>query len=173
MSHFLSYKGVRETPYLHGRSLAALAAVLELADMRYEEIFQEIIKDPNYEPLRVLSEVEGTFLSLGGGSYDRVLSQEVIETLFPAFPGLDADAISGKAVEWAESSRSWLPERLRQRRDNRVGSVFLNQPEILLVGHLLSSKSSVLLPLWSGAFDVDELERIAEDLSYAVPGLGN
>ena len=168
MAHFLAYKGVRDTPYLHRRALAALAALLELADLRYEDLFQEMIGDPSYKALRVLSEIEGTFLSLGGDSFDRVLSQDVIETLDPAFPGLDADAISSKAVEWAESSRSWLVERLRRRRDNREGSIFLDQPEILLLGQLLSSHSSVLLPLWSDAFDVDELERIAENLAYPV-----
>lgn len=171
MSHFLSYKSVSETPPLHRRSVAALAALFELADMRYEELATQMIQAPGYEAMALLAEIKATHSALGGGDSDEVLSREVIEALLPAYGDQSPGSVADEIESWVNENSGWLAERLR-RADQPDASFFLGQPEVLLLAHLLRRGSMQLLPLWGGHFDVDELERLAEDLQSTVPGLG-
>lgn len=172
MEHFLNYKAVSETPYPHRRSLSALAAVLELADLRYEQLFQEMIGSPDYFAMSVLAEIEASFLTLGGEWFDRALSGAVIEAILPAYAGIanDAKAIGTRIESWVQQNKDWFPERLDRLRADRTSSVFVSQPELLLLLNLLSSGSSALAPLWSKMFDLGDLEDLASDFGYSIPG---
>lgn len=166
LSHVLQYKQESGTPQDIRRRQAMLSALFELADAEYERQHIAMVSHPDFPVLSMLSDISSEYLRLGGAEYDRTLAIRSFEALLEAYPGVPIPDVSDVVVTFARSHADWLRATYSQRRD-APGSVFLSQPESLIVAERLVSGSLALREVWDAVYDPAELDALA--FAYGLP----
>jgi ppGpp synthetase/RelA/SpoT-type nucleotidyltranferase len=166
MAHELNYKPEFDVPKALDRRVNCLSALIETCDREFSSINQEIMQLPDAQPLMVLSVLEKQFYKVSAKHYDRELSVEVIRSLLPLY---------SKEVGWFESHFEEFYNREHEKINRMhllyVGtpnrSIFLYQPEALMIFDLLEKDPFTLNDAWSQRFPERELEWLA--VAWGVP----
>jgi ppGpp synthetase/RelA/SpoT-type nucleotidyltranferase len=157
LNHELSYKTNIEIPPEVRRRLFGLAALLETADREFEAVNDQINLLPNAGPLRILAAIEKQFFKINPVAYSKELSLAVIEALRPLYP--PNDALFGPHFDIFYEEKSKKLEIVFAESVGR--SVFLSQPEALMIFDLLDNDRDALRERWSQVFPAVELEELA------------
>jgi len=160
MAHELNYKPEFEIPKALDRRVNCLSALIETCDREFSLVNKEIMQLPDAEPLTVLAVLERQFYKISARHYDRELSVDVIRNLMPLY---------SKEVGWFESYFEDFYTR-EQMKINRMHllyaetpnrSIFLYQPEALMIFDLLQKDPFILKDEWIHHFPERELEWLA------------
>ena len=160
MAHELNYKPEFAVPKSIDRRVNCLSALIETCDREFSLINKEIMQLPDAQPLMVLAALEKQFYRVSAKHYDRELSLDVIRNLLPLY---------SKEVGWLEShfEEFYTREQTKINRlhllyvDTPTRSIFLYQPEALMIFDLLEKDPFVLKDAWIQHFPERELERLA------------
>ena len=146
MAHDAIYKNEACLPDDLVRRMHLLAGLIEVADDEFLRIECEIASTPGMEAFLVLGELERHFIRLVGMEWDRELSLEVVRML----------------AEIGRTDVSLLHTVLdREQKSDLDRSVFLLQPEMLMIYERLQVDRHALQDHWNGLFPEEELVRFA------------
>ena len=157
LNHELAYKTNVELPSDIRRRLFNLAALLETADRDFESVNREISSLAEAGSLRVLAAVEKQFYKINPTAYSRELSISVIEALKPLYS--ISDTLFVNHFENFYNQHSKKLEIVFRESTGR--SLFLSQPEVLMVFDLLDKDEYALKDYWPKYFPAGELEELA------------
>jgi putative GTP pyrophosphokinase len=157
LNHELAYKTNIALPSEVRRRLFGLAALLETADREFEAVNDQINLLPNSGPFRILAAVERQFFKINPVLYSKELSIAVIEVLRPLYPANDA--------LFAPHFEDFYEQKCKKLEivfaESLGRSVFLSQPEVLMVFDLLDQDKDALVERWNKEFPAGELEELA------------
>jgi ppGpp synthetase/RelA/SpoT-type nucleotidyltranferase len=157
LDHELAYKTNIEIPGHIRRRLFILLALLEMADREFESVNTDISELPNAAALRLLFALEKQFFKVNPIPYSKELSIQVINTLSPLYKmteGLFQTHFEDFYREKAKELESVF-------REAQGRSLFLSQPEVLMVFDLLDRVPYKLAEEWGKSFPLSELEELA------------
>jgi ppGpp synthetase/RelA/SpoT-type nucleotidyltranferase len=139
------------------RRIYILAGVVELADEEFNQIEQEM---PSVAELGVLKSLERHYYKLTVRRSNPQLSLDVIRVLAPLYGKAPAQIIEHLDAFFAKREEVLIDVygKAEQMPDR---SVFLFQPEALMIYDLLETDRLAVREAWSGHFPDRELERIA------------
>lgn len=157
-SHRLSYKAGVEIPPHIRRSINCLSALLEMADLTFESLSDEVKGLPGMQERSILSELEKRYLQLVGARYDDALSEIVIRLLLPLYGSDDPEAVTSAVDRFLEKRRDKLSDILERDKDRIL---FMSQPEILMILDRLEADHYRLEQIWASQLPMDELQLIA------------
>ena len=160
MAHELNYKAEFEVPPTLDRRANCLSALIETCDREFSLVNKEIMALPDAQPLKVLAILERQFYKITARHYDRELSTQVIRSLLPLY---------SKDLSWLESHFEDFYSREREKItrihhlyvETPTRSLFLFQPEALMIFDLLDQDQFSLADTWGRYFPERELERLA------------
>jgi hypothetical protein len=139
-----------------------LAGLIEVADDEFLRIEREIAGTPGMEAFLVLGELERHFIRLVGVEWDRELSLEVVRHLLPLYAPASSHEVVRMLGEIGSSDVSVLHAVLeREQKSDLDRSVFLLQPEMLMIYERLQKDRHALREHWSTVYPEEELERFA------------
>ena len=168
MAHELNYKPEFHVPNALNRRVNCLSALIETCDREFSYINKEIMELPDAQPLMVLAALEKQFYRVSAKHYDRELSVDVLRTLLPLYT---------KDINWFGPHFEDFYNR-RQEKIVRIHllyaatpsrSIFLYQPEALMIFDLLEGDPFSLKEAWTKQFPERELERLAVAWGSPVP----
>jgi ppGpp synthetase/RelA/SpoT-type nucleotidyltranferase len=157
LNHELAYKTNIALPSEVRRRLFGLAALLETADREFETVNDQINLLPNSGSLRILAAIERQFLKINPVLYSKELSIAVIDVLRPLYP--TNEALFAPHFEAFYEQKSKKLEIVFAESLGR--SVFLSQPEVLMVFDLLDKDKDAVVERWNKEFPAGELEELA------------
>lgn len=160
MSHGLAYKPGLEVPDEIMRWLLRLSALIEVADDEFLRVRDEEQKMPDYDTYRILGLLEAQFYKFAATNYDKGLSLKTINA-FNHLYGIGG--LAQRRDEFEEFCRQ-RAERLSHIFDTQrvvEDSIFLSQPEALMIFQLLERDRFTLREEWVKHYPVRELERLA------------
>jgi len=156
-NHELSYKTNIMLPSEVERRLFGLAALLEISDREFEAVNDQISLLPDAGPLRILAGIEKQFFKINPILYSKELSVAVIKSLRPLYPPNDVLLAPHFETFYGQESK-----KLEVIFSECVGrSVFLSQPEVLMIFDLLDGDREGLRERWCLEFPAGELEELA------------
>lgn len=161
LNHELYYKTEVEVPKDYVRSINRLSALLETADLEFERSQTMISQLPRYEEVRLLGILEKPYFELSARPYDKELSLEVISKLCGSYDGLSAESYRSKIDSFVETARGVLEQAFNDYASIPDRSLFLFQPEGLLLLLLMDENPFMLKSVWCESFPLDELETLA------------
>jgi ppGpp synthetase/RelA/SpoT-type nucleotidyltranferase len=160
MAHELNYKPEFDVPKAVDRRVNCLSALIETCDREFSLVNKEIMQLPDAKPLTVLAVLEKEFYKVSARHYDRELSVDVIRNLLPLYAEelgwFESHFDEFYARESAKITRIHL---LYAETPNR--SIFLYQPEALMIFDLLEKDPFTLKDAWGDHFPERELEWLA------------
>jgi hypothetical protein len=171
MAHDLSYKGVLRLAgaeqRLIDRRIYILSALVESADMDFSRIDDELHGVPNASELLVLAALEKHYYRFTAQDYDREFSIDSIRTLMGLYGGNALSQISSAISHFVTTHEKTLQHVFERQRINLDRSVFLYQPESLIILERLTNAPLALENFWPNEFPPEELARLKN--VWAVP----
>lgn len=143
------------------RRINLMAGLLEVADMEFARVGDEVAELPNMAEISLLRRLESSYFQFTSERGNPDLSIEVIKLLLPLYAA-PAATIGPQLDTFVEQRRGTIntvfqdQSELKERR-----SVFFTQPEILMLYERLEHDSLALREQWVTTFPLDELERVA------------
>ena len=168
MSHSLMYKpGAADVPTDVRRSLYRLIALVELYDSEVERGVNALAEHPDFtRSNRLLAEAERVYRTFSEHSYNRELSQDIIDVLLDT---IEDDATYGdRLVEFAEVWRNRLE---RAYQDYGPASehflthgryLLASQPESLIIFERLANARFLLQDIWEAHLPENMLADMAK-----------
>jgi len=165
MAHELSYKSVlRElVPSLQesiDRRIYILSALVESADMEFSRINKEILSSPGAEDLLLLRALEREYFKFTAHQYDPEFSLESIAILRTVNPRPLAQ-LREELADFSKANAKKLSHVFVDQASNLDRSIFLFQPESILIFECLEKQQLALEDVWELNLPVRELERLA------------
>lgn len=165
MAHELSYKSVLrdiapDRQKALDRRIYILSALVESADMEFSRINEEILGAPGAEKLLLLRALEREYFKFTSHPYDPEFSMDCIEVLISINPRPLHEAKEDLA-HFSENHKVRLAHIFSDQAGNQDRSVFLFQPEAILIFEYLESQPLALEEIWGKNFPARELERLA------------
>jgi ppGpp synthetase/RelA/SpoT-type nucleotidyltranferase len=155
--HELAYKTNIEIPDDVRRRLFILLALLEMADREFESVDTEIRALPNASALRLLFILEKQFYKVNPTDFSKELSVQVINAIAPIY-----ELNEGQLGDHLEAfCRNRVNELDVVFRESQGRSLFLSQPEVLMLFDLLERVPYRLTEQWAQYFPASELEELA------------
>lgn len=165
MSQFLVYKAPTDLPEEIRRGQAALAAMFELADAEYDRQYEAILNHPDLRAASLVEEIASSYVQVSGASYDPATSAEVIDVILPTYGEASAGEIAALIALHVERNAVALTAVYEKNRENENRSVFLFQPESLMVAERLDAHlGAQLRNSWTSKLPIEELERLVRNL---------
>jgi ppGpp synthetase/RelA/SpoT-type nucleotidyltranferase len=157
LNHELAYKTNLDVPTDIKHRLFILLALLEMADREFEAVNRDLSALPSAKSLRLLLAVEKQFYKINPVAYSRELSLAVIDALSPLY--------NMNEILFASHIEQFYSERTEELdvvfREAKERSVFMSQPEVLIVFDLLERVPFKLSELWNASLPPSELEELA------------
>ena len=157
LDHELAYKTNIALPDDIRRRLFILVALLEMADREFESVNRDIGQLPNASALRLLLVLEAQFYKVNPTSYSKELSVEVIKALSPLY-STNEGLFKTHFEDFYTKKAKELEVVFREAQGR---SLFLSQPEVLMVFDLLDRDPYRLADEWGKYFPLSELEELA------------
>ncbi len=157
LDHELAYKTNIEIPALIRRRLFVLLALLEMADREFESVNRDISELPNATALRLLFALEKQFYKVNPTPYSKELSIQVINTLSPLYK-MTESLFQTHFEDFYNQKAKELEIVFREAQGR---SLFLSQPEVLMVFDLLDRTPYKLVEEWGKSLPLSELEELA------------
>jgi ppGpp synthetase/RelA/SpoT-type nucleotidyltranferase len=158
MSHACSYKGLPSLSEALHRRVNLLAGLLEVADNEFTRINDDISQLPDAADYRVLQALEHQYYKFSAHPGNSELSLAVIHALLPLYSEPPSDWEGYFENVYANHQREL--EALFRIEDPDY-SVFLFQPEVLLILDRLRTDQYALRESWDQHFPPSELQRFA------------
>jgi ppGpp synthetase/RelA/SpoT-type nucleotidyltranferase len=161
LSHILAYKTKLDLPKTILRSLHRISALLEMADEGFSSTRSLILDQPMFAEMRILSELEKHYYAYVARPFDTELSIDVIRLLMGCYSQAEQDELDllmGQFVDQYRQSLTTIFEDYGQVEDR---SLFLFQPEAIMIFERLLNNPYSLRETWSDRFPDDELQRMA------------
>ncbi len=164
-THDLIYKPIVQVPLDVKRASIRLQALTELFDNEISRVRQQIMTMPDYKDAQVFTRLERAFYRLthaGRVDVDMELSIQVINYLMPVYADSTSDQIAIELEGFVGDRREKLEYiYMCYQNDHRIESLFIHQPESLMIFHLLERDSFALVERWQEAYDRVFLEQMA------------
>jgi ppGpp synthetase/RelA/SpoT-type nucleotidyltranferase len=165
MAHELSYKSVLRDliPPLQesiDRRIYILSALVESADMEFSRINNEILRAPGAEGLLLLRALEREYFKYTAKTYNPEFSLESI-TVLRTIDARSLAQLRQDLANFSQRNSAKLAHIFTDQASNQDRSVFLFQPESILIFECLERRPSALEEVWELNFPVKELERLA------------
>ncbi len=161
MSHDAFYKNdatLRVIPPPHERRINLLAGLIEVADMEFNRLNNEL---PPVPEIQLLHELERHYFKLTSRRGDSELSLEVIRMLQPLYVGADVVSIAEQLKSFFKAKKDVLEHAYSTAAEDGPRTPFLYQPEILMIYDRLVDDEFATRKAWNVRFPDQELERIA------------
>ena len=159
MAHELSYKADINVPKSLRRRVNCLSALMETADREFSAVNQEIMKLPDAGPMRIRSVLEKYYYKMTAEAYDKELSLDVIRLLWPLLHVEERQAaLHFQQFYDKNQAKVALVFKTYSKLPNR--SLFLSQPEILLIFSLFDIDPFSLRDTWNQQFSDRELQKL-------------
>lgn len=166
MSHDVTYKGGVQLPQDIRRRFHLLAGLIELADNEFSRLEQEVNGLPDMHEVTILKALERQYYRLTSRPADRALSLEVIRLLRPLYPTPPADWYTYFS-ELLTEKQEFFRDVFDLAQDNPTRSVFLFQPEVLMIYDQLHRNPYRVREAWVSQYPEQELERLAVALGLS------
>jgi ppGpp synthetase/RelA/SpoT-type nucleotidyltranferase len=166
MAHDAVYKNdevLTPLPPRLRRRIYILAGAIELADEEFNRIEREVPQVPEVEILKAL---EHSYYKLTTRRGDPETSLDVIGHLAPLY-GSETRNIIAHLVEFFINHEEILLDVYGRAEDLPERSVFLFQPEALMIYDLLETKTLETRKTWNEHYPEKELERIANEFGIS------
>jgi ppGpp synthetase/RelA/SpoT-type nucleotidyltranferase len=160
LDHQLSYKPATAIAEDISRQINLLNGLLELADRQFS-IINETIRSCGGPVPELQLFLEGIYYSLAAGPYDPKLTADVIETLLPLYGGSATSRIAAEIGAFVEEHRGTLLLIYGEYGDIEDPPLFLNQPELYMILHLLDKDMFRIEEQWCSQYPREELQRVA------------
>lgn len=161
MSHDTTYKSGTVVKLDLKRRVNLLAGLIEVADREFSRLREEFSQVEAIAEVKLLKALEGYYFRLSARRGDTDLSLDVIRHLWPLY-GAAPDAIQTHLdkvfFEKVKIFRTVFEEAAQSPHER---SVFLFQPEVVMIYDLLHSRQYDLRRTWSEHYPERELERLA------------
>lgn len=161
MAHHLNYKPVVNVPEDYSRRVHLLSGSIELADREFARLNKEMQELPGFPELNVLNALEREYWKLTGVPWDRELSLEVLPVLLPLYGQMSPTHWATYFEEFVSARGRDLETIFGEQQNLLDRSVFLFQPEVLMIFDQLTRRPAMLRAVWSKKFPYNELERLA------------
>ena len=139
------------------RRLYMLAGMVELADYEFDRIEKEMPTVPEFQLLKSL---ERSYYKLTVRRSDPELSLDVIHLLLPLY-NEKPEVVAAHLEEFFTQNEELLHQIYERAEEVPDHSVFLFQPEALMIFDLLKKERLSVRESWVAKYPVRELERIA------------
>jgi len=162
MSHDTFYKSNEQTisPELK-RRVNLMAALLEIADNEFTRLHDEVAELPDMLEIGILKHLEASYFQFASERGNPDLSLLVIKLLLPLY-GVDEGAVGAQIDQFVAARRNVISTVFDiQRELPQTRSVFLSQPEVLMLYERLEQDPLAVRERWSAVFPDAELERVA------------
>jgi putative GTP pyrophosphokinase len=146
------------------RRIYILAGVVELADEEFNQIEREM---PSVAELSVLKSLERHYFKLTVRRSDPQLSLDVIRLLAPLYEQKTPAQIIEHLNDFFTKHEDVLQDVYGKAEEMPDRSIFLFQPEALMIYDLLETDSLAVREAWSGHFPDRELERMANVFGFS------
>lgn len=165
MAHELSYKSIFRTPSspfqeLIDRRIYILSALVESADMEFSRINDEMAAAPGAGELAILRLLEREYFKYSSRPYDVELSVEAI-AMFRMIDDRSINGLSADLTDFAAEHQDRIVHIFEDQSTNDDRSVFIFQPEALMIFEAFERKPMALEEVWETYFPKKELERLA------------
>ena len=162
MSHDTIYKNdetVAELPPDLTRRVNLMAGQIEVADREFDRLNGELPADA---PVRLLKMLEHHYYTLASQKPDTELSLQVLGKMAPLYKS-DVSDIETQLDEFLSTKREVLENVFAQASSGSLHdtSVFLYQPEVLMLFERLINDPIATRKLWNQTYPESELEHIA------------
>jgi ppGpp synthetase/RelA/SpoT-type nucleotidyltranferase len=143
------------------RRINLMAGLLEVADMEFARLGEEVAELPHMVEIGVLRRLETHYFQFTAERGNPDLSIEVIKLLLPLY-NMDAAAVGPRLEDFIQSRGATIAA-VFQEQNALPGrrSIFFTQPEILMLYELLEYDSLALREQWITSLPLQELERVA------------
>ena len=169
MAHDLVYKNEAKLPDDLVRRMNLLAGLIEMADDEFSRLDREISGLPEMGVYTVLRELERQYLRLVSSEWDRELSFDVVQLLLPLYGGESPDGVAERLRNRCTTDSADIQDALRREQVSaHERSVFMLQPEVLMIYDRLRTDRYSLRDRWSERYPEEELERVANAFGYAL-----
>ncbi len=167
MAHDVVYKNEARMPDDLVRRMNLLAGLIEVADDEFSRLNREVSELPEMGVYMVIHELERQFLRLVGVDWDRELSFDAVELMLPLYGDQTPAAIVERLKDRCTRDSAQIQHVLRREQASTHRSVFILQPEVLMIYDQLKTNQYALREAWANRFPEDELERVANAFGYA------
>ena len=163
LSHLLAYKTVLELPKPVLRSLHRASALLESADIGFDNSRNAVITHPEFKQVEVLTALEKHFFRFVGRDYDAELSLQVINCLLAAYQQTRDDNPVEKLEKFVAEQDQSLRRVYHDYANVPDRSAFLFQPEAIAIFERLEVDRYVIQQVWT-EFDLpyEELSKLSQ-----------
>lgn len=169
MAHDAIYKNEANVPPDLVRRMHLLAGLIEVADDEFLRIEREIGGVPGMEAVIVLRALESLHIKLVGREWDRELSLDVVRHLLPLYSPAQAGEVVGLLAELFNAEAELLHTVVgREQKTDLDRSIFVLQPEMLMIYERLKKDFYNLRERWSLRYPEEELERFATAFGITV-----
>lgn len=161
MSHDTTYKSGTVVELDLKRRVNLLAGLIEVADREFSRLEVEFSRVESIAEVKLLKALEGEYFRLSARRTDTDLSLEVIRTLLPVY-NQPLDAIAAHLKQISEEKHRLFQSIFAEAAESPYNqSVFLFQPEVVMIYDLLHTRQYDLRRTWAQHFPERELERLA------------
>jgi ppGpp synthetase/RelA/SpoT-type nucleotidyltranferase len=161
MAHELTYKASQNIPSPYQRRINCLNALIEVADMEFTRINNDIQHLPGAEISQILAALEREFFKLAAVEYNKDLSLDVIEALMPLYGTEPTETQAEHFKAFYEDKIKKLDFIFREHAEDKDRFVFLYQPESIMIFDLLDKDKYTLAETWTNYFPIEELSKMA------------
>ena len=161
MAHELSYKAVISVPPDIERRVNILSGLVEMADNEFSRLNREIADLPGVPELKILEALQRQFWKLSARAWDKALSVEVIKVLRTLYKDMPPGEWALYFERFYDQRKADLESILDEQRELPNRSLFLFQPEVLMIFDRLSVDPDALQHVWNQHFPQRELEKLA------------
>ncbi len=162
MSHDTFYKtGEQNISADLKRRIHLMAGLLEVADMEFARLGDEVSELPHMVEVGVLKKLESYYFQFTTERGNPDLSIEVIKLLLPLY-NIDAAAVGSSVEDFIRARRETIDAVFQEQNalpERR--SIFFTQPEVLMLYERLDHDSLAVRECWIRSFPLEELERVA------------
>jgi len=143
------------------RRINLMAGLLEVADMEFARLGEEVAELPHMVEIGVLKRLETHYFQFTTERGNPDLSVEVIKLLLPLYDS-EVAAVGAQLDDFIQARRETIQtvfgeqDALPERR-----SIFFTQPEVLMLYERLEYDSLSVREQWIKSFPLQELERVA------------
>jgi len=143
------------------RRINLMAGLLEVADMEFARLGEEVAELPHMVEIGVLRQLETYYFQFTSERGNPDLSIEVIKLLLPLY-NMDVAAVGPRLEDFIRAHRETINAVFQQQTElPERRSVFFSQPEILMLYERLDYDSLAVRERWTTSFPLHELERVA------------
>jgi ppGpp synthetase/RelA/SpoT-type nucleotidyltranferase len=161
MAHELTYKASQDIPPSISRPIYCLNALIEVADMEFTRINDDIQHLAGAEIYGILANLERQFFKLAAVEYNKELSLDVIEALMPLYGSVSTEKQAEHFKDFYEQKTKKLNVIFREHEEDESRPAFLFQPESIMIFDLLEKDIHTLAETWANHFPIEELSKMA------------